>query len=183
MTAAPALRLVDTSTATTYNFRGDRSTWARCTINDSTGELSIQSDWGNWAHSWHHHGCANVTEFIGGRNGGDYIAGKLLGRAGCTVFDLDATVSEFRRQVLDERRQLEMDAETARDIWEELGDLDSDVDERGFVDEWMRTDPLRDYCSEPWEHLRHTPSREYRALVDIILPALIAECSKAAAHA
>lgn len=184
------MQLVETTTATTYTFRGELSTWARCTINNSTGELSIQSDWGNWGHSWHipHTGHASLSAFFGERASADYIAGKLLGRAGCTVFDIDATIAHLRGVVIEKRREGRLDAETARDLWNELGDMDADGAESSvdlFIERWMTggSDHLRIISEEPWEDVQHRPSREYRALVDIILPALIAECAKAVRNA
>lgn len=84
----PELALVSAkNTATTYSFQttgeGYRS-WALCTVNDATGELNIQSDWGNWSHRWHTDalGSPTLTAFIGDRSGTDYLAGKLQQRDG-----------------------------------------------------------------------------------------------------
>jgi len=71
MTKARAINLPNVaeatiSTATAYSFRFANGGWAIFTVNDSTGELSIQSDWGEWAHRWHigHLGSPTLTKFI-----------------------------------------------------------------------------------------------------------------------
>lgn len=81
----PTLHLIGKQTAVTYCFRtapDDRYMgWANCTVNDATGELSIQSDWGSWSYRWSsnpkHLGAATLTEFIATRGSVDYIARKL----------------------------------------------------------------------------------------------------------
>lgn len=78
-----ALSLISTQIATTYVFRDTPGEfgWANCTVNDSTGELSIQSDWGSWSHAWspdpRHLGAPSLTLFIGNRGDVDYLARKL----------------------------------------------------------------------------------------------------------
>jgi hypothetical protein len=77
------ISLISTQIATTYVFKAGPGEfgWANCTVNDSTGELSIQSDWGSWAHGWspdpRHLGAPSLTAFIGNRSDGDYLARKL----------------------------------------------------------------------------------------------------------
>jgi hypothetical protein len=77
------LSLISTQVATTYVFQAvpGEFGWANCTVNDATGELSIQSDWGSWAHGWspdpRHLGAPSLTAFIGNRCDVDYLARKL----------------------------------------------------------------------------------------------------------
>jgi len=61
---------VDVKTARVYHFRwpGSGFGWAIFTICDETGELSIQSDWGDFHHRWNpeHTGAAKFSHFIAG---------------------------------------------------------------------------------------------------------------------
>ena len=84
----PELALVSAkNTATTYSFQttgeGFKS-WALCTVNDVTGELNIQSDFGNWSHRWNTDalGSPTLTAFIGDRSDVDYLASKLQSQRG-----------------------------------------------------------------------------------------------------
>ena len=113
----PRLIACRVTTATTYHFRchpDDRENrdfgWALCTVNDSTGELSIQSDWGSWTHRWspdpRHLGALTLTHFLGDRASCDYLANKLSRESGTRSgeeFDADETVAKLRRR-LSERR-------------------------------------------------------------------------------
>lgn len=115
MTKHPRLVADKISVATTYHLRchpDDRENrdfgWALCTVNDETGELSIQSDWGSWSHRWNvrHLGSPSLTHFIGDRSACHYLADKLSRERGPRSgeeFDVGATVAKFRR-ILCERR-------------------------------------------------------------------------------
>lgn len=122
MATDPKLTFVAKRVATAYEFRGEALGWAICTINDATGELSIQSDWGNWSHRWspdpENLGAPTLTAFIGGRGDVDYIARKLQneGRSG-VAFSVDATAGELckrlcERRLSDGREQLEYRLDT-----------------------------------------------------------------------
>lgn len=102
--------------------------WALATVNDATGELAIQSDWGNWSYRWHidHMGETEVapgpqwhvpmvmptrkitlTEFIGERFRDseycDYLADKLTSRSERQVFDAQETVAAMRKYLIERR--------------------------------------------------------------------------------
>lgn len=191
-----ALRLrSERASATTYSFvvDGDRavSGWACCTVNDVSGELTITSDWGNWAFRWGtwHLGVPTLTEFLADRDSYDYIACKLIDSDRLRVFDVDKSIRELKIQLLTVRRGEEISKESARAIWEWLDDLKDLDDERAFLDELGRKERLDndfgDYldearkvvCDDVWEHAKHSDGREYRDLTTIILPALVQACT------
>lgn len=105
------LRPSSTTDATTYTFhafnaKGDRTFgWACCTVNDRTGELSIQSDWGDWSYRWDIGGLGKgktLTEFICDRTDIDYLANKL--NRGRSVFDAEGTIRRLRAEIVTHRR-------------------------------------------------------------------------------
>lgn len=192
----PKLTLVEILTsARTYRFRSAEALggWALCTVNDSTGELLIVSDWGNWAHLWspRHLGSPSLTHFIADRHSYDYLANKLM-RGECRVLDADATITKWRRR-LTERRLREgrgqralgasygaLTAYLARDIWEALGSLAQDEsNEHVFIEHALQIDGIRWIGDEAlWEDTEHRYSHEYRVLVDFLLPALREACAQ-----
>ena len=148
----PTFTLASKSTATTYRFKVaegsvDRSGWACCTVNDATGELSITSDWGNWAYRWNvqHLGrgsdqkVVTLTYFLSDRTSYDYLACKLCNRDEENQFDGDKTLAACREALLRARRnwmntderlwlrethrfaddQEPLDKDLARQLWDE----------------------------------------------------------------
>ena len=124
--------------------------WALCTVNDSTGELSICSDWGSWSYRWHvaHLGTSGdrpltLTEFIAGRSSGahEYLADKLTSedRAKREAFSPEKTVASLREYIRQRRRDEpdgKMDAAMARQLYDDLAEvLTHDVqDTRDFAE-------------------------------------------------
>ncbi len=187
----PKLELVQILTsARTYHFRSTEvlGGWALCTVNATTGELLIMSDWGNWAHRWNpkHLGKPSLTHFIAERNGCDYLADKLIGRNNSWVIDVDATIAKWRRRLVDQRLQEgrcrsicdsgPLSARRAREIWEALGSLFDSSNEAIFIEHALQIDGIHWISSEPWEDTVHSYSQEYKVLVDFLLPALAEAC-------
>jgi hypothetical protein len=194
----PTLALLSTRTsATTYSFQttgtGWRS-WALCTVNDTTGELLITSDWGNWAYRWNvaHLGSPSLTAFIGERDRGnvDYLAGKLQGRRGGQRFSAAKTVAAFRRMLCERRLEVGrsrcdrpgswLDRGVARDIWDALDDIAADFGQSAdlFIQKVYEMDGFTEHvCERPFDDIETEQTPEDRALRDLILPALIAACA------
>lgn len=95
--------------ATTYHLRPDPDEplagWALATVNDATGELAIQSDWGNWSFRWNidHLGQPSLTHFIGRREGCHYLADKLTSREEREHFDSYKTAAHMQRELAKHR--------------------------------------------------------------------------------
>ncbi len=209
MREVPKLEHTGTSTAVAYHFRVNKPLggWAICTVNDRTGELIIVSDWGSWSHRWsadpHHLGCPTLTHFIADRTptreGGDYLAMKLLGRDDAREWDREATVTEFRKRLVEMRLERgrraasriagpesifgressrSLTRERARELWDLLGELGEAHDEREFIERFMdESDLVRWVDDTPYESTQHKPSHAYEILTKTILPALIVACA------
>ncbi len=186
----PKLELVQILTsARTYHFRSMEALggWALCTVNDTTGELLIMSDWGNWSHRWDpkHLGKPSLTHFISDRSGYDYLAGKLIDGQDW-VLDADATIQKWRSRLVEQRLQEgrcgskhdsePLSAVLAREIWEDLGSLLDSSNEPIFIEHALQIDGISWVSSEPWEDTVHCYSPAYRALVDFLLPAIANAC-------
>lgn len=202
----PRLKLASTQTAVTYSFRatGGDFGWANCTVNDSTGDLHISSDWGNWSHRWDPRpsclGAPSLTALIGSRNNVDYLARKLQGERGGKRFSAEKTVTEWRRMLcerrMDDGRILmaageqaiqnakygvpfrRLTKEVARNIWEALGEAEENC---GGEDSLLflvhEIDGFTRHVDDtPYESIKYEQTAEDRALREVILPALIEEC-------
>jgi predicted AlkP superfamily pyrophosphatase or phosphodiesterase len=192
----PTLQHTHTTAAVTYNLTGARG-WALCTVNDQTGELSIQSDWGIWGHRWSTNpaslGAPTLTAFLGDMDAAsDYVANKLTSRRGGDKplreeFDCAATVSSIRAMICAYRREVaasgwgaqRFTAEVARQIWDDLTDLEHINDATFFLSTAMNIANF-DLLGEEYDSLLvyvDTPS--YCVLRHGILPPLYAACRTA----
>jgi hypothetical protein len=203
----PKLTPTKISTATTYHFSTEPRSygWALATVNDETGELSIQSDWGHWAYQWspnpNHLGSKTLTHFLGQRGDVHYVAQKLTTREERDRFDPDATVRAMRSAIA-RRRMIagrdyrvaygapepewyseplygdRLSKNLARELWEALSDL-RDVDNVTlFLERFNNIEGANDHIHErPWEGLEHSPRTGYLVLLHGILPALRDACA------
>ncbi len=196
MTAAipdcvPQLTLASQSTATAYRFEGADGShwngWAICTVNDATGELAIQSDWGVWAFRWSadpkHLGAPSLTHFIGGRKMCHYLADKLTSRHGDGEqqarerFSPEATVKSWGERIAERWKDERITREERREIGRELRDLRHVDDLRDFIDRWHQIEGHdKIFADSPWEYIQHEPTTTYMVLLHGILPALVTAC-------
>lgn len=125
--------------------------WAYITIDahKSGGRIQIASDYGSWQYYW---GAAgeNFKKFLIGLDI-HYVAGKF----GCgRHFDFDKTIIFWKREILRCRRDMSLDAEQARELYNEVKNVEengpmngSDLQwyTRQFAEKWMK---LNDYMPE-----------------------------------
>ncbi len=116
--------------------------WADITIDsgDNSGRLSISSDYGNWAYYWGSCG-KSFKEFLISLNI-HYCAGKF----GCDrYFDSEATIKLYKRQILQERRIDCISQEEAREMFNEIKELDDCDDESYFIHKMFESHKLMRY--------------------------------------
>lgn len=158
--------------AVTYLLRFKPYGWAIVTVDDATGTLNVASDWGNYVHTWGRGSWLGVesndlSEFLRGRGGPHYIVDKLFYGRQRSSFDDRATMLALRREVLADRRARQLTAGTARSRWDALGELD------GMVESEAMEVLERLYRDSPWEHAVHSPTGQYTAMLEIVIPAFL----------
>jgi hypothetical protein len=133
---------VSESRPVSYSFRFDENwNWAIFTINDVTGEFSIQSDWGNWSYRWNVSNLGGsalksprpLTAFLANRDSDSYVADKLFSPDEKRRFDSEGTKKALRGHIISERRDGSITSEQAREAWEAVDDADYST-ERDLVD-------------------------------------------------
>lgn len=108
--------------------RLDNLGWASIRLQESTGSVSIQSDFGNWSYFWPpKHRTSSLASFLRGIDRG-YAGGKFLG-ASLDVYDPEKTQKRIREHILESRRHgsSSMTKKRARKEWdlsEDLGSFD-----------------------------------------------------------
>lgn len=207
----PTFTSTTITTATTYHFRvtdqPGRGGWALATVNDATGELAIQSDWGSWSNRWgtspQSLGVPTLTHFIGERGGAHYLADKLTSLEERSFLDADATVAEMRKRLCARRLEqgragcrdrryepterygrddgkIELSREVARSAYEALSDL-SDLDGKPelFIERFYRCYGANWISEEIWHDdvMQYRPGHPYLVLLHGILPALREACA------
>lgn len=158
--------------------------WAICTVNDATGELAVQSDWGSWCYRWHVESLGKpLTNFLASANA-NYVADKLAHEQ-ANAFDGPLTVAALRKRLCNERLQegTPLTKERARELWNELEMLEHCS---GFDDLHAAFFAIEDcelITDEPWNYTRTAPTHAYNVLMHGIVPALSRACREYSARA
>lgn len=79
------------------------------------GEIAIHSSFGSWAYTWTACGVS-FKRFLCGIDF-DYAFTKFMG-ARLRKFDGEATLNQIKREIIRQRRQTDLSAESAREVWE-----------------------------------------------------------------
>lgn len=106
------------------------ASWADITIDSpgiGSGRIMIASDYGDWQNYWGAVG-GSFKEFLT-RIDKHYVAGKFGANR---WFDQKATVKFMKKQIIDYRRDNDIDCEKARDMWNDLKELEEYDDPQVF---------------------------------------------------
>ena len=177
----PSLKVksLDVGQTDYYHFTFDEPFgWAIFTINNKTGEFSIQSDWGNWSYRW---GISNLGEeaqahekplayFLSDRTEAGYIVNKFsYNRKDYEEFDGEETQEAIKKDIIRNRRDGEIDAEEARMYWDKLDRIDFD-DVNGFFQD-MEYNFTQDYIfGLPQEYIVMRQTAHFNILQYKLLP-------------
>jgi len=163
---------VTISKPVTYSFAFiDYGQWANFTINESTGEFSIQSDWGDWSYRWHTDSLGKdvkLTKFLL-KASPDYITEKLSYGPVLDLKDVvddEETLKAIRKHICEVRRARDIDKGDARDYW---------LEAETFVEEQacnldVIDSGLYEFLGEPWEYVAHKKSHRYMFLTRRLIP-------------
>jgi len=159
-----------------YKIRDEkRGSWADITIDvtgDHSGRISISSDYGNYANYWGACG-SGFKQFLTDLNI-DYAADKFKAD---NWFDLDKTLIDYKNQVIDCRRNESITAEKAREIYDEIKELESCSHESEFIVTIQNQDELMKFFNyQP--NLSHDITPQFRRFWKVIWPVFINELEK-----
>jgi hypothetical protein len=122
---------IDKTTVECYKIRHRSGMyWADINVDSmgTKGRISIASDFGKYSYFWGACGCS-FKEFLMDLPM-EYAADKFDADR---WFDLEATISSYKRNVLESRRSEDIDAELARSIYDEIKDLQQCSNENEFT--------------------------------------------------
>ena len=174
---------VNRSLTETYKVYIDSRWQATIMIEESSGLLSIQSEYGHFSHYWGTSGRAKGNTFKQEllRFGLDYVQNKLgyndnLG----DWFDFDKTVKEIKRNIVESRKDGSIDSGKARTFWDEINELEEGNTTSEFGSLIYETGLFEglysgDYCSIPIITGTHPRLEKF---MDLIYPIFKAELAK-----
>lgn len=120
------------------------------------GEILIHSAFGSWANSWS--ACANPFKSFLCRCDFDYVFTKFMGHE-LRKHDGDASLKQLRKSLLDSRKTGSFDRADARELWDALDELRSELEDRD-IHSWVeslsrisqdsQSRDIRSFLEEPW---------------------------------
>jgi len=123
------------------------------TLQDEHLHLTLMGGWGDCTYEWWHtggKGLAGAIKFaVGMADDPRYLVDKMKSCMGGDEFQPHETMDAMKERILSRRRDQEIDAETARDAWEEIERCDeSECDVRDLL--WDNTKAFGDDYGELW---------------------------------
>lgn len=166
------VRRSDKGTAEVYRFWFEPMGWAFFVLDDETGWFGIESDWGNYGHTWPSpgRGKESLKHFVA-TAGCEYIATKFSydrEREFSKTFDEEGTRSQIKKDIVERRRDRRMEAEEAREVWDALERWGMENENAFHYD--MPDEIQTFYCGDLCELAHYKPSARFDFLVGTLLP-------------
>jgi hypothetical protein len=170
-----------TMLANVYYFRWpDYSSWAIFTVCDTTGEFSIQSDWGGFFYRWNIDslgGGRSLTEFLAEMNDPYYVMNKLCyDRPDLKdEFDEEATRLEWQKLLHERMDGANFDISDKEKIEGQMEVFFDTVDQYGTagvdIALYEMGPELYEFLyEEPWEYISKRPPGKVVICRDELLP-------------
>lgn len=151
-------------------------TYALITLTDlheNAGNIAIESDYGSWGYTWGSMG-GNIREFIL-RTGKGYLMDKFTygDHPDRAVFNMDKTIKRIKSDIIEARKQDEIEADFARLLYnlaEELYNNAPDSSEGLYLYAEVNCEEMFDFYD--WESFPIVVEKGYglRAFMDEVLP-------------
>lgn len=138
------------STCERYDIRWDQWGWAIITIDENGGVFNAQSDYGSYAYSWPNHGRKSFKHFILElARDKSYFLGKVAKQ---TYFNYEKHLGEWKRKIIEMRRDRDCTKENARDAWEVITGLDDYSSSHQLIEKELYESDIINELSfgEPW---------------------------------
>ncbi len=96
-------------------------------LHENAGTISIESDYGNWSYMWGSMG-GNIRRFIL-RTSEDYLMDKFTynNHKDRDCFRFDKTIKRIKKEIIQARKEMEIERVEAREMYNEVDDLDSNA--------------------------------------------------------
>lgn len=111
---------------------GNVSTWkdrSTFTIDEATGSFTAQTDYGNYSYRWWSIGKSTLAQFLCSLDKG-YFMDKAAQQPWREV-DLKGTLVQFKSNVIEARKCVEIEKHTAREMWEEIDSFEGETFRNG----------------------------------------------------
>lgn len=138
------------STCERYDIRlKDSCGWAIITIDEYGGLFNVQSDYGSYSYSWPNHGRKSFKHFILELiQDKSYFLGKVANE---NYYYQDETEKAWKEQIIQDRKDEELDKEQAREVWDEIIRFDYYTSYEDIQRQCYENDVICKYYCEPWE--------------------------------
>lgn len=152
-----------------YSFRFKPYGWAILTLNEATGEMTIQSDWGNYSHRWHigHLGEPTLHDFFV-KAGSDYLVNKFSYENKTDLADVTDEEATLKG-LIEHIDELVANETIEQGLADELKEDVTSWKNNSFDCHVCPTD-LEEFLDQPYEYIQMRRSGRYEFLVNHLLP-------------